>query len=150
MSIKHRKAARRPRAATPQDRSIWKSLFSALPIALCSGLLLLLLLALLLLTTEDPGRFGGMGGIAMLYLTALIGGMTCARIHGRRAPLLCGLGMGGLLLLLFTALSLLLPDTLYKNEAKALLIRAPILPVAVLGALWASRRSRSRTKRGRR
>ena len=80
-------------------------------------------------------------------LTALIGGMTCARIHRRRAPLLCGLCTGGLLFLLLTAFSLLLPDTLYENEAKALLMRTPTLPMAVLGALLPARRNRHRTKR---
>ncbi len=152
MSIKHRKAARRPRAATQQKRSIWKSCLLTLPITLLAGLLLLLFCTVLLLATDDPNRFSGAAGLAALYLTALIGGMTVGRVHGRRAPLLCGLVTGGMLFLLLTLPSFFLPNAAYASKMQALLIRCPILLITVLGAIWVSRtkKERRRPKRAKR
>ncbi len=144
MSLKHKKAARRPHAANPQATTLGRCTLLALPLTVAVGLLLLLFLTALLLVTKDPGRYVGGIGLASLLLTALVGGTLCVRLYGRRSPLLCGLLMGACLVLLFTIPSFFLSDTL---RAGNLLLRILALPCAVLGAMLGARQKRRRRHR---
>ncbi len=147
MSIKPRKAARRPRSATPKKQSVWRSCLTALPITLGAGLLLLLLCTAILLATEDPNRFSGAVGIAVLCITALIGGAVITRLHGRRSALLCGLAEGVALFLVLTVPALFLSSE--GGVMAGLLTRCLVIPCAIAGALWSARQKKE-PKRHRR
>ncbi len=144
MSLKQRKAARRPHAATPRKSTLGRCTLLALPLTVAVGLLLLVFLTALLLATKDPGRYvGGIGPVA-LFLTALVGGMLCVRLYGRRSPLLCGLLMGICLVLLFTVPSFFSGNTL---RAGSLFLRTLALPFAVLGSMLGAKQKRRRRHR---
>ena len=145
MSIKSRKAARRPRSVTPKKHSVWQSCLKALPITLGVGLLLLLLCTAILLTTEDPNRFSGAVGIAVLCGTALLGGMIVTRLHDRRSALLCGLAEGVALFLVLTVPALLLSGG--GGMATGLLTRCLVIPCAIAGAVWSARQKRQGRRR---
>ena len=88
-----------------------------------------------------------MAGILLLYLTALIGGWIANRLYGRRAPVLCGLGMGFAFFLLFTVLALAIPVKADHSTALALLFRTFLIPTALAGAALATGSKRRYRKR---
>ena len=147
-----RKAARRRRRA-PADRegatslsAVFKRVLSAQPITAAVGLLLLFAAAALLMLTKDPGRHCGAVSIAVLYLTALVGGAVAVRLCHRRSPLLCGILEGAFLLIFCTVIGLFLPET-WKSDVSggfAVLMRALLIPTAVAGAFLGARRKRKR------
>ncbi len=142
MKAKHKKAARRKK-----QPNVWKSALLALPLALVLGLLLLLLTTAILLATKDPIRYHTVAGLAVLYLTALLGGFSAARICGRQFPLLCGLLTGAGLLFLFTVPTLFVSGTVSELGTYGLLLRLPVLPLSLLGAFLSCRKKAVR--RGR-
>ncbi len=147
MSDKRRKAARRPRAAAPRIRPIWKSTLLALPIAAIVGLLLLLIFTALLLLGKDPNRYSAAAGLVALYLTAAVGGGVVFRLHGRSGALLCGLCAGGGMLLLFTVPPLFFGGAAASGAAKGILLRLAILPCSILGASLLARKKQRKRRR---
>ena len=154
MQQKRKHAARRRHRAAPAHESgarvlptLFKSMLLAFPLSLGVGLLLVLITTALLLKTEDPDRYHTVAGILLLYLTALIGGWIANRLYGRRAPVLCGLGMGFAFFLLFTVLALAVPTEGDNGTALALLFRTFLIPTAMAGAGLATRSKRRHRKR---
>ena len=152
MSKQKKKAARKHRATehsgAPDLGSLMKCALCALPITAGMGLLLLLLTAALLMKTGDPNRYHTAAGLALLYVTAALGGMIATRLYRRRSPLLCGLVEGVLLLLLVTVAAFFLPDELRATPARgaAILTRVLLVPTALVGA-WAARKKARPTRR---
>lgn len=156
ISKKPKQAARRRRRTATEggDGDItlsrtMKCVLGALPITMAVGLLLLLLSAALLLATKDPDRYHTAAALAALYITAFSGGLIATRLCRRRSPLLCGLCEALLLLLLFTALSLCLPDEWQHTRSGgfALLSRVLILPASMIGAFLGARKQRKKRHR---
>lgn len=85
------------------------SLFS-LPLTLGIGLVLLLVITGIVLSTEDPDRMMTPMAMAVLGVSALLGGIIAARRCGSR-PLLCGLCAGLLFTLLLWVLTFLTDRT---------------------------------------
>ena len=154
MSIqkKPKQAARRHRRnATEKEGAItlsktMKGVLMALPITMAVSLLLLLLSAALLLTTKDPDRYHTVAALAALYITAFLGGLIATRLCHRRSPLLCGLCEAVLLILLFTLLSLCLPDEWRHTRSGgfALLTRVLLLPASMIGAFAGAKRKKTK------
>lgn len=86
-----------------------RSALFALPTAAVIGLILLLIAAGTLCALPDPDRVLTPLGLAVLGLTVLCGGFVCSRRAGR-APLLCGLLFGGMVVLALFAGSLCFGD----------------------------------------
>lgn len=155
MSKPKKKAASKHRttehSGAPNLGSLMKCALCALPITAGVGLLLLLLTAALLMKTGDPNRYHTVAGLALLYLTAALGGMIATRLYRRRSPLLCGLAEGLLLLLLVTVAAFFLPSDLRGTVARgmAILSRVMLMPASLLGAMLASRPKTQRRKRRR-
>ena len=153
MSKQKKKAARKHRATehsgAPDLGSLMKCALCALPITAGMGLLLLLLTAALLMKTGDPNRYHTAAGLALLYVTAALGGMIATRLYRRRSPLLCGLVEGVLLLLLVTAAAFFLPDELRVTPARgaAILTRVLLVPTALAGAWTARKKARPARRR---
>ena len=112
--IKKRKHRHRAAASgkTATSAAPLRATLVALPITLLLGACLLLVATALLLSTKDPDRYHAVIALPILYLTAFLGGMIATRIAHRYAPFLCGGILGVLLMLLFSLLALILPDTL--------------------------------------
>ena len=153
MSIqkKPKQAARRHRRTATEKEAItlsatMKCVLWALPITMAAGLLLLLLSTALLLSTKDPDRYHTAAALAVLYCTAFLGGLIAVRLCHRRSPLLCGACEAALLILLFTVLSLFLPDEWrhVRSGGLALLSRVLLLPASILGAFTGAKRSRAK------
>lgn len=149
---RQRKAARRHRR-TAMDRegaptlfTVFKRVLPALPITVAVGLLLLFVTAALLLLTKDPGRYYTPIALAVLYLTALVGGFIATRLARRRLPLLCGITEGAFLLIFCTVTGLFMPEAWHGGISGgiAALTRLLLLPVAVLGALVGAREKNRR------
>lgn len=85
------------------------SLF-ALPISLILGLIFLLIAAGVASAMQDPDRFLTPLGLAVRGLTALCGGFIAAR-RAERAPLLCGLLFGGIIVIALFLGALCFGDT---------------------------------------
>ncbi len=156
MSVSKKKAARRRRRTVTEKEGSFtlsataKSVLGALPITVVTGLLLLLLFTALLLRVKDPNRYQTITGCTLLYLSAFVGGFAALRLNHRRAPLLCGLGEGTLLLAIWALIGLFLP-TAWKGDTSAvlsLLAHVCLLPAAALGA-WAGSRGSGQRKRRR-
>ncbi len=138
---------RRQRAASSDTvslASVLKSTLLAAPIAIALGMLLLLGMTAILLTAKDPDRYHTAAGLVAIYLTALLGGTLTTRMHGRRAPLFCGLAMAFLMLLLLLVVSLILPESghTYTN-ALHIGLHALLFPAAVVGALLGAREKKT-------
>lgn len=142
-----KKAAKRPRRTVTEREGApalsvtAKSALCALPVTVAVGLLLLCILSALLLKTADPDRYHTAAGLAALYVTACLGGMIAIRLNRRRAPLLCGLGEGLLLLLFMTVLGLFLPNGWEHQRSVGidLLTRLLLFPASLIGAFLAAR-----------
>lgn len=152
MSISRKKAARRHRRSVTEGGATVKSILWALPITVATGLLLLFIATALLMCASDPDRYHTVAGLALIYLTALIGGFAAVRLNRRSAPLLCGLGEGILLLVLLLAVGLLLPTALKSGRPTGitLLTHGALLLAALIGALLGARPARDQRKRKRR
>ena len=126
--------------------AMMKCVLLALPFTVLLGALLLCTLTALLLLTKNPIHYTRPLGILCLYLTAAFGGMLATRLYARRAPLLCGLTLGLLLMLCLgvPALFLLHSGT---NAAMALLMRLAIPLASLLGAFFAARKRKMRRHR---
>ncbi len=115
---------RKTRSET-KEKSFFVSVFIATLLSLVLGLLLLIPMTLLGLRLEDPDRFTPIFALISLFLTALAGGYTAARIH-RENGLLCGALSGilliGILILLVFAFSLSVRLTLFLTCAPAIVI----------------------------
>lgn len=133
----------------PSLQSLGKSVLLALPITVAFALLLMLPVTALLLKTGNPNAYHTGAGLAILYLATLLGGTITTRLHHRRTPLLCGLAMGGALLLLLLVISLILPGNAHTySTALQVGLHALLLPTALLGSyLGAKERSVPRRHR---
>ena len=156
MPEQKKKAARKRRPLTERDGaptlgSLMKCALCALPITAIAGLLLLLLATAILLATKDPNHYHTGVSLALLYLTAFLGGAIATRLYRRRSPLLCGLCEALLLLLLTTAIGFFLPDAWQHDISGgiALLTRVLLLPAAICGALLAARKPKTGKRRRR-
>ena len=133
------------RHATPHEsvsvKSIFKSVFLALPIAIILGMLLLVLATALLLRSKDPNAYHTAAGLVIIYLVALLGGIITARLHHRQAPLLCGLAMGAVMLFMLVLISLILPDGSHSyTPAVRFGQHALMLPCTITGALLGAKK----------
>ena len=155
MSHKKRKATTPPRRTAEGQGSaaafptVAKSALKALPFAAGVGLLLLFIVTALLLTVKDPAGYHVAAGMAVICLTALTGGGIAARFHRRRVPVLCGLAEGLLLLLLTLPAPLLIPAAFQHARSLPVTVglHAALFPLAVAGALLASRPPKKHKRR---
>ena len=126
--------------------AMMKCVLLALPFTVLLGALLLCICTALLLLTKNPIRYTLAPGILCLYLTAGLGGALSVRLYGKRAPVLCGLTMG-ILLMLCAAIPALFSPQGTTNAPTALLMRL-LIPVASLaGALLAAKKRKTRHRR---
>ena len=151
MSHHLKQAARRHHRTAPEPSAtalpaMLKSVLVALLITVIAALLLLLAATALLLCTKDPGRYRDAVGLGLLYFCAALGGLLATKLHGGRAPLLCGLAMGIALFLLLSLPALFIRHSELNNAALALLLRCPLLIAAPLGAIL-SRHSKKKKHR---
>lgn len=140
MNEKRRKAAR-----SQTQRSVWRSALLSLPVTAATALLLLVLSAALLLLTKDPVRYHGAVGVALLYVTAALGGAASALLCGRQAPLLAGLLAGVALFVLFTIPALFMTGNVHK--LCGILLRTPVIAAALGGSYLSCRKRRVRRRR---
>ena len=125
-----------------------RGILIALAVVPTVGLLLLLGAAALLLKTADPGAHHRAAGVGICFACTMLGGLLAARVAGRRAPVLCGLGTGLALFLLLSLGALLLPSG-EVGEASGLLrllLRLAVIPTALCGALLGSRAKKRRRR----
>lgn len=136
--------AARQKTQRPQSfTAMMKCVLLALPFTVLLGALVLCTLTAILLLTPNPIHYATVPAILTLYLTAALGGVLATRIYGRRAPILCGLTTGLLLMLCLGIPSLFLTQSA-GNAAATLLMRL-LIPVASLaGALIAARKRKTR------
>lgn len=150
-----KKAAKRPRRTVTEREGApalsvtAKSALLALPVTVAVGLLLLCIFSALLLTTADPDRYHTAAGLSVLYTTACLGGMIAIRLNRRRAPLICGLCEGLLVLIFVTVLGLFLPNGWEHQRSVGidLLTRLLLFPAALIGAFLAARQPKRRHHR---
>lgn len=129
------------------ERTPAKSALFALLLSLSFAALSLLLFSRLLLFTKSPTRYPAATGMALFYLTAALAGFLATRLHGRRAPLLCGAFAGVFLFLLTLTVALLLPHTAGGGlGAKGLLFRSLLFPATLAGAFWGARQKKVRRR----
>lgn len=151
MSNRSKQAARRHHRTTSEPGAaalpaMLKSVLVALPLTMIAGLLLLLGATALLLCTKDPDRYHDAVGLALLYLTAALGGLLATKLYGGRAPLLCGLAIGACLFVLFTIPALFVRESEFDNAALALLLRSLLLIAAPMGAMLARPKKKKRKR----
>ena len=150
---KSKKRNRRHSAAgaekNPTLLSSLKAALISLPITLVLGLCLLLLATALLLSTKDPDRYHSTVALPILYLTALLGGMIATRIAHRHAPFVCGVSTGVLLVVLFSLLALILPDSqsAVGTGYITFFLRLVVIPASMLGAFWGAREKKQKRHR---
>ena len=137
-----RQARTSRKAQRPQSfAAFMKCVLLALPFTVLLGALLLSACTALLLLLQDPIRYTRIAALPCLYLTAALGGMLATRLYGRRAPVLCGLATGALLMLCLALISLFSSS---ESSTAAILGRL-LVPVASLaGALLAARKRKTR------
>ena len=129
--------------------AMMKCVLFALPFTVLLGALVLCACTALLLLTPNPIRYTRAMGTACLYITMALGGMLATRFYGRRAPILCGLALGCMLMLLLGLPTLfLLQDE--SNAAAALLLRLLSPLASLVGALFVARKRKTRARRARR
>lgn len=143
-SKKRKKPRRTAVEATPSGA------LGALPIGLlvtvASSIVLMAILAGVSLACPDAGLAVKISGYAALYIPAFIGGfVACRKCNGMAA--LCGLFVGGAMMLLTLALAPLAGAGI--SFAKAFLTRLPLIPMAILGGLAANYRPKRRARRRR-
>lgn len=131
--------AERPQSFT----AMMKCVLLALPFTVLLGAFVLSVSAFLLLRTANPIHYADAVALLCLYLTALLGGMLATRLYGRRAPVLCGLGIG-ILLLLCVSIPTLFLGTGEGGTAAALFTRLLIPIVSLAGALFVARKRKVR------
>lgn len=143
-SKKRKKPRRTTVEATPNGA------LGALPLGLlvtvAGSVVLMAILAGVSLACPDAGRAVKISGYAALYIPAFIGGfVSCRRCNGM--ALLCGLLVGGAMMLLTLALAPLAGAGI--GFVKSFLTRLPLVPMAVLGGLAATYRPKRRSRRRR-
>jgi hypothetical protein len=140
--VRQRRA--RHKAERPQSfYAMMKCVLLALPFTVLLGAFVLCGCAALLLLTPNPIHYARLAGTLCLYLTAALGGMLATRLYGRRAPVLCGLTLGILLLLLLGIPTLFMLHD--RTGAAATLLMRLLIPFASLsGALLAARKRKTR------
>ena len=151
--MKHAKRITKKRSTPHEDvtiKSVFKSVFLALPIAVAIGLLLLLPITALLLRSKDPNAYHTAAGLALLYLVTLLGGIIAARLHQRRAPFFCGLAIATVMLLVLLLLSLVLPSSTH-NYTPALRVgqHALLFPAALAGTFLGAKEQKIKRHRTR-
>lgn len=153
-----KKAPRRGTAPRGTDKdgtmslgAVLKNTLPSLLLTLLLGALLLLLATAILLKTEDPSRLCRPVALAVLYLTAVAGGAVATWLYGRRTPFLCGLFLGAALFAVTLLCALFLPRSADAGWGlTSLLLRALLLPAAILGAFLAARQKKRPRRRHRR
>lgn len=105
------------------------------------GLLFLLLSAIAAHATPDPNALVKPLALTALYATALFSGIITVRIHGH-SSLLCGAIAAGLLILTGLLVGACLPADNAMPIGNMLLLRLPILPLAIAGAYLARKRDK--------
>ena len=151
----HRPSRRTVERAAPSQPlgESWPSLLRALGIGLLSAVLLCtvgsVIATALLLTLPDPTSPLPAVATAILLLGSLIGAAVSGKLCGGRV-LLCGLGMGALLLILMFLSTSLLGQTksLYTPTATYLL-RGAVALFSLLGAYLGARMPTRRARRRR-
>jgi hypothetical protein len=128
-------------AERPQSlAALLKCVLLALPFTVLLGALLLLICTALLSLSPNPIRYTRVAALLCLYLTAALGGMLTTRLYGKRAPIPCGLASGVLLMLCLALPALFSP----QGAAGTLIVRLLVLPAALVGAVIAARKRKTR------
>ena len=126
--------------------AMMKCVLLALSCTLLLGALLLCMCTALLLLADNPIHYAPVLGVICLYLTSALGGLLATRLYGRRAPVLCGLTLG-ILLMLCLGLPALFFTQSTTNAATALLLRLLIPLFSLTGAILATRKRKTRPRR---
>ena len=135
------------KAERPQNlATMMKCVLLALPFTVLLGALLLSICTAALLLTQNPIHYTRPAAVCCLYLTAFLYGMLATRFYGRRAPILCGLAAGILLMLFLSLPALFLWEDSF-NAATALLLRLLIPLFSLTGAFFATRKRKTRRRR---
>ncbi len=118
----------------------------ALPVTAVIGLVLLLIVTAVAYANPDPDSLTTPLSMAVLGLTALLGGLVAAR-RGQTAPLLCGLLAGLLFTLLLLVLTLFFSDdartqlTLGLSSPVLWMLHGGVVLLSALGGKLGSRRA---------
>lgn len=147
MPQKRNQAARRRKAAMREPGAhafptLFKSVLLAFPICAAVGLLLVLLSTAILIKTADPDRYHLPAGVISLLLSAFLGGGIAARLHAKRAPVLCGACLGLLCFVFLTVMALILPHSATGSPAISLLLRLSLIPISIFGAMLFAQKRR--------
>ena len=135
------------KAERPQNlATMMKCVLLALPFTVLLGALLLSVCTAALLLTPNPIHYTRLSAVCCLYLTAFLCGLLATRFYGRRAPVLCGLAAGVLLALCLGLPTLFLWEDDF-NAATALLLRLLIPLFSLAGALFTTRKRKTRRRR---
>ena len=126
-----------------------KGLFSNLPsprgiipcavigsfIALVGVVIITFVISAILYQTEDPTKYIMPAAFSSLYISSLFGGFTASKLN-KGSALLCGIGVGVILLLLTFVISLVIPNEHSSDYGvlESLSLRAALAICPVLGA----------------
>lgn len=129
-------------------RGILASSLRGLAAALICCVSLLFIVSAAVYSTSDPNRFVTPAALSVLYISALLGGFTAARLN-RGSALLCGLLTGSLFLAVLLLLSFLMRASLSAEHSvvRALGLRGIAVGISILGAGIGVSNKKKKTKR---
>ena len=129
-------------------RGILACSLRGLAVALLCCVALLFMISAAVYSTADPNRFVMPAAFSALYISALLGGFTSARLN-RGSVLLCGLLTALLLLGVLFVLSLLMNASLSAERglASALGLRGIAVGISILGACIGVSNKKKKPKR---
>ncbi len=139
----------RRRGSSKETTGLWqtpkKLLFTLILTLILAGALLLPATAVLL-AAGDPGALLRPVTLCLSYLTAVFGGMIAAKRSRGHSPFLFAAMLGILLALVFLLGSVLIPKEWCARPMGAVshLARLLLIPAALLGALFATRRKKAK------
>lgn len=142
---------RRPSAARDREGSAFRTMLRSATYALCVtlavALVLLIVLCIIAYSNPDPDMLASSFAYVALFLSALIGGITAAKINGR-AGLLSGATTGLLLLIVLFIASLFAGSS--ESDASfglALAFYVGVILTCALGGFIGSYKPRRRRRR---
>lgn len=150
-TAKQRPPVRRDDPEQPLLPLVAKALIRTLPFTLAAGLVLSFAAAAFANSRPDPDAVLLPLALCITSLISLLGGLLTFRA-ARRASLVCGLTFGASLVLLFCAISFLLPHRAALSLSGGIrwAMRGGMIAFSVLGALLASYAPRKKRKKRKR
>ena len=111
------------------------------------GVFLALVMSWIICETDDPARYVTPTALIALYVPAFFGGFAAAVLN-KKSALLCGLGVGVMLVALMFIASLLISNTLSGENGviSAVALRMAVLVSSILGAFVGITKKSSRKK----